>query len=557
MRQVNLLPKLNHQESLQRSNDGYLVGGMILLGLLLRLPFLKLGLFRDEGSTYFDAVGSTLDKIIQTVILCELNPPGFFLLMHEWISSFGAQEIVFKLPAFIFGLLLIPATYKLGRVVSSQATGLLAALFVTLTPAAVYYSQEARPYTLTALLACLCVILYCYVLISRYHKQYLFGFVFCAASLVYVHYTGLLLVSSLAAVTALFWLRYQELNLRISPFIFAFGAIFFLFLPWLHIFLMDLSIQVPWEQKSHLWNFPNQLLDHLSYTIPLIRPIQKLLSLPVLLILGGRLFLFLYKTEKISRQQSLIFTLELTLGISTILEAFFLSDGSRYMFPLFPVAWVIYSYWLITLFQYLHSRKTKLPLKLGFVLLLIWILILPNTFSTLYKGYQALYHPKSGVRTLLAEVKKNNWQKTVFLIAPNLLAPSFGYYSAQMQVNDPFYGFPSWNHPELLKLSDYIREIHDPTAVITTEQRIDEQAQRGYRQLALVTLAGPEDSQIKQLLAKLVLTYPLLLTKDYSGDEAVTLELFSLDSQSKGKTCVQMKDCSSNKKFMQTVKERL
>jgi len=147
---------------------------------LLRLPFLRLGLFRDEGSTYFDALPTTPGEVVRTVILCELNPPGFFLIMHQWMRWFGSQEIIFKLPALIFGLVLIAATYGLGRVVGSRTTALLAALFATLASAAVYYSQEARPYTLSALLSWLSVLLYCQAIRSKRQIPYLLGFVVCA-----------------------------------------------------------------------------------------------------------------------------------------------------------------------------------------------------------------------------------------------------------------------------------------------------------------------------------------------------------------------------------------
>jgi hypothetical protein len=54
MRTVKRLTQLNLPEPLGQLNPFYLVGCLILLGLLLRLPFLRLGLFRDEGSTYFN-----------------------------------------------------------------------------------------------------------------------------------------------------------------------------------------------------------------------------------------------------------------------------------------------------------------------------------------------------------------------------------------------------------------------------------------------------------------------------------------------------------------------
>jgi hypothetical protein len=83
------LPKLNLLQPLQKLNHIYLVSGLMLLGLLLRLPSLSLGLWRDEGSTYFDVLPSDLGKLIETVIYSELNPPGFYLIMHQWMQYIG------------------------------------------------------------------------------------------------------------------------------------------------------------------------------------------------------------------------------------------------------------------------------------------------------------------------------------------------------------------------------------------------------------------------------------------------------------------------------------
>ncbi len=109
----------NFMKLLQHLNDIYLISSLMLLGLLLRLPSLSLGLWRDEASTYFDALPAGLGEVVRTVIRSELNPPGFYLIMHQWMCWFGAEEIVLKLPALIFGLLLIAATYGLGRVIGS------------------------------------------------------------------------------------------------------------------------------------------------------------------------------------------------------------------------------------------------------------------------------------------------------------------------------------------------------------------------------------------------------------------------------------------------------
>jgi hypothetical protein len=254
----------------------------------------------------------------------------------------------------------------------------------------------------------------------------------------------------------------------------------------------------------------------------------------VLLVLGLKIVQFFFRAQSLPRNLPLL-TLELSLGMSAISMAYLVSNGSRYMFPFFPIAWVVYSYWLIALFRYLdgwlkrgrENRLMESSLKLAFVIFILSGVILPNAYSALQRGYQAQYQTKSGNAPLIADAKKSNWEKTVFLIV-NPIAPSFGYYASQMQMSYPVYGFPSWDSPELFKVPEYVRGLQDPTAVTAAEERIRFKARQGYHHLAFVTFQGGEkDRQIGQILFWLKSTYPLLLTRGYSGSESVTLYLFA------------------------------
>jgi hypothetical protein len=73
------------------------------------------------------------------------------LLMHAAYVVFGNQPWALRLPAFAAGVLLVPATYVLGRLLSGRAAGLGAAALVAASSYLVEYSTNARGYTLEAL----------------------------------------------------------------------------------------------------------------------------------------------------------------------------------------------------------------------------------------------------------------------------------------------------------------------------------------------------------------------------------------------------------------------
>ncbi len=61
--------------------------GMVLgLAAALRWPFLQTGIWRDEGSTYFDVVAGSLRATLHEVAHSELSPPGYFVLLRGWTA---------------------------------------------------------------------------------------------------------------------------------------------------------------------------------------------------------------------------------------------------------------------------------------------------------------------------------------------------------------------------------------------------------------------------------------------------------------------------------------
>ncbi len=74
------------------------------------------------------------------------------LLVHVFYSILGNEEWVLRLPAFLSGLLLVPATYLAARTLYNKSAAILAAALVGSSSALVEFSTNARGYTLICLL---------------------------------------------------------------------------------------------------------------------------------------------------------------------------------------------------------------------------------------------------------------------------------------------------------------------------------------------------------------------------------------------------------------------
>src|SRR5438034_884751 len=79
----------------------------------------------------------------------------FARLAHVSIAALGDQAWSLRLPATLFGVVTIPALYFLAREFAGRTEALFGCLLLTVSYHHVWFSQNARGYTLLAFLAVL------------------------------------------------------------------------------------------------------------------------------------------------------------------------------------------------------------------------------------------------------------------------------------------------------------------------------------------------------------------------------------------------------------------
>ncbi|MFN8458736.1 MAG: glycosyltransferase family 39 protein [Anaerolineae bacterium] len=130
----------------------YLLWFTFLAGFALRLYRLGVdSLWYDETVSAFLATESIPDLIAHTAR--DIHPPGYYLLLHVWARLTGHSEFALAFFSLVFGMLLIPLTYRLARCLTgTPMIAAWAALLVAVSPYNIWYSQEVRMYTLGAAL---------------------------------------------------------------------------------------------------------------------------------------------------------------------------------------------------------------------------------------------------------------------------------------------------------------------------------------------------------------------------------------------------------------------
>jgi uncharacterized membrane protein len=107
--------------------------------------------------------GVSCSQIAENLARYSTHPPLFFCGMYSWLGWLNpwGTDWVTKLRSLsvLFGVAAIMAIYGVNSIAFYPASGIIAALFMALSPFAVYLSQEARHYTLPMLLIILSLFL--------------------------------------------------------------------------------------------------------------------------------------------------------------------------------------------------------------------------------------------------------------------------------------------------------------------------------------------------------------------------------------------------------------
>jgi uncharacterized membrane protein len=167
---------------------------VLALSLAIRLISLNQSLWLDEAISANVAKNYSYNEIVTKFSPSDFHPPFYYLTLKAWTAVFGYSEISLHLPSVIFSLITIYIVYLLA--------GNGAALLTGLNPLLIYYSQEARMYSMVTMLLMLAV----YFWVKK--KYLLFNILaFCC----FITFYGSVFLLAALAVYLLVKKKYKEL----------------------------------------------------------------------------------------------------------------------------------------------------------------------------------------------------------------------------------------------------------------------------------------------------------------------------------------------------------
>jgi 4-amino-4-deoxy-L-arabinose transferase-like glycosyltransferase len=177
-----------------------LLTSIVVLGAALRIINLDSNLWYDEIRSLVDSVRSPLGQIV-THFPSNNDHLFYSVLANLSIDAFGEHAWTLRLPAVTFGIASIPMLYWLGAGVTTRLEALAAAGLLAVSYHHIWFSQNARGYTILLFCALLATHLLLIGLRHDRRSAYL-GYAVVTALGTYTHLTMALVSLCQAAIVA-------------------------------------------------------------------------------------------------------------------------------------------------------------------------------------------------------------------------------------------------------------------------------------------------------------------------------------------------------------------
>ena len=118
----------------------------VIIGLALRVYHLgDNSLWVDEGFSVAWA-NAAVPELLHKTLSAEPHPPTYYLMLHFWITAFGASPLATRMLSVIFGTATIFLVFQIGATLSDRNLGSISSFLLAISAIHIQYSTEARMY---------------------------------------------------------------------------------------------------------------------------------------------------------------------------------------------------------------------------------------------------------------------------------------------------------------------------------------------------------------------------------------------------------------------------
>lgn len=404
---------LNHKH-----NDTILVIILVLINFFVKGLYIHKGaLSGDEPFSVYHAQ-MNIPSII-SILSQGNNPPLYEIILHVWISFFGISELSVRFPSLIFNSITLGFLYKIGRKFLNQRIALVASIVFIFSNYQIYFSHEARVYSLLGMLTSISMYLFMRIMsedekksspFTAYKANYSFYSLLILpvvnTLIIYAHYFGFFVIAT-QYIFALFHLSFFKRNWK--RLLLSIGIMILLYAPniptVIHRFIASYGetwVKPPQGIESiynMLWAFSNA-------------PIVAVVVI-VLFFASFIKWVYQYKKQETNIRYAFIafwfgFIFFTMFGLSYWVPMFL----DRYLMPAsvsFPLLVGICADYLI--------KKSRYNFVIPFITCFLFIItVKPDSYN------------KRDVKSLVAKIKSLKTQNTVVYFCPDWFELNFVYY---------------------------------------------------------------------------------------------------------------------------------
>lgn len=409
------------------------LGIIIIIGAALRLYNLTaVSLWHDEAFSAL-LIRYPFSEMMQRIAL-DVHPPFYYLILRLWDFVFGDTLFSLRLFSAFWGILVIPFAYLFVKAAfKNERLALISAALIAINPFQIQYATEARMYTLGTFLIVFSSWLLAKALGSKRYKWWLF-YGIAASAAIYTHYY---LIFSVAAqlIFILYWTisaqgrpAFGGKNYRlkfslwlngkdVKGAVFAYVVAFLIFLPWLKIFLKQLSQveQNYWIPKMTASSIPNTLWKMLAGSNIEVNNLT--------LAMVAIIFLLVFYAAVKRRQNNYEWLIVSSFAVPFALAIVFSFKRSLYLDRYFVFAGLFY---LMIFAVFIESIKNRI---LKSVLVALFI---AGSLFLFYENWRIIGPGnKPGMEGASAYILKQNLPQDKVYVASSFIYFTYKYYDQQ------------------------------------------------------------------------------------------------------------------------------
>lgn len=422
---------------------------IIVLALVLRLISLNQSLWLDEGTSAILARDNTLVSIIKDFAPGDFHPPLYYLLLNLWSRVFGHSEVALRGLSVLTGLGTIGLVYLIGEKLFNKKTGYIAALLLAISPLHIYYSQEARMYSLQTLFVA--ASFYFFVMLLKKEKPgYWIGFAISIALIGMTDYLPLLILP-------VFWLiglLEKKDRLWWKKFVVSHLPLLFSLIIWYPIFARQLNLGLNVEQGAPIWwgvlgktSLKEIFLVPTKFILGRISFYNKTFYAAVILGTGLVYAYFLYLSAKNWRKTKYIWVWFVVPFIIAAVIGLFVP-----VFSYFRLLFLIPAFVLLVAYGLVNSKKEIYYSGLIFILsvsLVSYLIYISN-----------LRFQREDWRGLVNFIEENSKEKeSIALFVANSQMEAFRYYKKNVRISGPEGLSDAYDQIWLMR---YVQPMFDP-----------------------------------------------------------------------------------------------